>query len=113
MIAYGHSDYFLKEDTMRQIELKKVKNEDGAELDYRTTILVIAKNHPQGIRVDNMEKAVRVIAAVRRANGMVKLEDADWQTLKEYIAVYPFAIADPSLIQFKEDIFSAQEVEIK
>lgn len=98
---------------MKQIELKHVVSDDRTiVLDYRETILAISRNHPEGIKVADMEKAVRVISAVKKANGVLRLEDADWETLKTYVSVYPFAFADEVLIQFKLDIDHASEVEV-
>lgn len=97
---------------MKQIELKVVEGENGLKVDYKDLIINIAKIHPQGITVADMEKAVRVITAARKANGVLKLEDADWETLKTYLSVYPFQIVDEALIQFKNDIHNAPNAEI-
>lgn len=96
---------------MRQIELKKIQGEEGV-YDYKRLILDIARTHPRGITIADMEKAVRVISRVQAANGVLKLEDADWEVLKSYIQNYPFAIAAPELLQFWKDISEAPEVEI-
>ena len=96
---------------MKQIELKRVTMDDGSILDYRSILEEVAKRHPQGITVDEMEKAVRVLAALKRAVDAVKLEDADWEILKQYLAVYRFGIVDVALIQFRDDVRNAPTIE--
>ena len=97
---------------MKQIELKVVPTEAGV-LDYRKLILEISRTHPHGITIPEMEKAVRVIARARDANGILLLEDADWETLKTYIQGYPFAYASKELLQFSKDISGAPEAELE
>jgi poly-D-alanine transfer protein DltD len=98
---------------MKQIELKRVESEDQTvRLDYKELILQISKTHPQGITIDQMEKAIRVITKTKSANGVLNLEDADWETLKAYIQAYPFAIADPLILQFAKDVSEASEAKV-
>lgn len=98
---------------MKQIDLKTVAMEGGALFDYRQMILTIAKSHPNGITIAEMEKAVRVIGQVRQADGVLKLEDADWETLKKYLESFPWAVADPVIIQFHRDIVEAENIPLK
>ena len=97
---------------MKQIELKVLTGDDGLVVNYKEVITMAARLHPRGITIDDMEKAVRVLSAVKRADGVLKLEDADWEVLKTYIKVYPFSVVDETLIQFKKDIDSAPTIEV-
>ena len=96
---------------MKQIELKVVSTEMGM-IDYKRLILEISRSHPQGITIPEMERAVRVITRARESNGTLRLEDADWETLKTYIQVYPFAYASEELLQFWRDVVEAEEVQV-
>lgn len=98
---------------MKQIELKTLPMTDGKLLDYKTILIEICINHPQGIRVADMKKAVLVLGRLQSANGAVKLEDADWETLCMYVEAYPFGIADEAIIQMRDDVKNAQVVEVK
>lgn len=98
---------------MKQIVLKTLTTDEGKILDYKSTLIDVCRTHPQGIRVTEMEKAVRVLGRLRSANGIVKLEDADWETLCTYIENFPFVLADEAIIQMRDDVKNAQVVEVK
>lgn len=98
---------------MREIELKKIKGGDGRVYDYKDLILTIARTHPRGITIADMEKAVRVVGCAQAADETLLLEDADWEVLKAYVQDYPFLVAAPELLQFWKDISEAPEIEIQ
>lgn len=98
---------------MKQIALKTLAMADGKLLDYRIILIEICRHHPEGIRVADMNKAIRVKNRLIESNGTAKLEDADWEVLCVYVENYPFASADESIIQMHDDVKNAESVEVK
>jgi len=99
---------------MKQIELKQLPGDNGI-IDYRELLLIVATRHPQGITLDAMEKVLRVKFSLAKttSGGMLKLEDADWETLVGYLKVYPFGIADEALVQMRDDVLGAETIEVE
>ena len=99
---------------MKQITLKQLPGDEGI-LDYREMLLVVATRHPHGITLDAMERVLRVKSALKKTapGGVLKMEDADWDTLISYLMVYPFGISDDNLITMRNDVVKAEKVEIE
>jgi len=96
---------------MKRFELKTLQG-DGVIVDYKSVLIDVVKRHPNGITLDEMGKALRVINAIKDATTEIRLEDADWETLVAYLKVYPFAIVDEKLLTMKDDVEKAETVKI-
>lgn len=92
---------------MRLLELKTAHLEDGQPLDYKNNLILILKNHPQGMSIDEMEKALSIIGTVRKGNGTVALEDADHEYIVKRLEGTRWMVADPATVQFVKDVRDA------
>jgi len=97
---------------MKQIELKQLQGDGGLVIDYRSVLTDVIKHHPQGITLDEMGKALRVLNTLKTAGDVLKLEDADWETLVGYLRAYPFGIVDEKLLELKADVENAEEIKL-
>ena len=93
------------------IELKKLgqENEPG-QLDYAAMIRVIIQsptNPQQGLTVEDVRKAVRVLDALDKSKDKLELEDADYEVLKTKLDAFKFGFAHKNIITFVDDILKA------
>jgi len=73
------------------------------------TAVRIPLDRQAGATIDEMRKGIRVLDALDQAQGVLELEDADWEFLKQKIEKMPWAMVDRRFIQFYDDIMSATE----
>lgn len=82
-------------------------------LDYRALIdqaIRIPLDRQNGATIDEMRRGIRVLDALDGAQGgVLELEDADWQHLKEKVEKMPWAMVDRRFIQFHDDITGATD----
>lgn len=98
---------------MKQIKLKQLQGDNGLVVNYRSVLMDVIKRHPQGITLDEMGKALRVWNALNNSdNNILKLEDADWETLIGYLKAYPFGVVDNTLLELWHDVESAEEIKL-
>jgi hypothetical protein len=78
-------------------------------------MMVILRQAPRGgVTLDDMVKSVDALkpiqlAAEARADHVV-LTDVQWRTLVDKLAVFPFAVADPALVEFGLMVRNAPEI---
>ena len=93
------------------IELKKL-GKDNELIDYAALIRMITQlptDPRQGLTVEDIRKAVRILDALDKAKGKLELEDADYEVLKTKVENYKFGFAHKNLLTFIDDILSAEK----
>jgi len=64
----------------------------------------------KGAEVEEIRKGIRVLDALDKAqNGVLELEDADWEHLKTKVNAMQWAFVDKRILQFIEDVLDAGE----
>lgn len=97
---------------MKTIELKRMEDADFI-LDWKIQMLALMRrplSNEQGMDIEEVRKSIRVIEALEKANGWVKLEDADYEHLKRKVVGARWAIAHPFVIQLVDDVNNAVTV---
>lgn len=98
---------------MREIELKVLERGQPTQLDYKAliqTIISTPANPQAGLLLDEVRRGVRVLNIVEKADGVLKLEDADHTYLEKKLKTFKFAKAHKNIIEFADDIKNAKEV---
>lgn len=86
-----------------ELPVKQIPLIDRGTFKAREVIVQIVRTPGAGtpINFDEMNKRIRVIEAVEKADKaegtVLSLEDADYQTLLAAMLVFPFGVADPDL----------------
>jgi hypothetical protein len=103
----------------RRLELRAVELADvGGNpqiLDYGVMMMLILRQAPRGgLTLDDMVKSVDALKPIRAAAEAgadhVVLPDEHWRTLVDKLAAFPFAVADPVLVEFGLMIRDAPEI---
>jgi len=63
----------------------------------------------KGATIDEMRKGIRILDALDRAKGILELEDADWEHLKQKVEKAPWVSVDRRFVQFYDDIMEATD----
>lgn len=105
---------------MRAIELKTKQLEIGETFEYGRALIDALRVKNQGMDIDEMERAVTCIGAVRRAlNAKVEreqprvayLEDDYFKYLVERLDAQRWRVADPVILEFVKDVKAAEQAE--
>ncbi|HYW86939.1 MAG TPA: hypothetical protein VFB50_04170 [Chloroflexota bacterium] len=86
---------------------------DAAVVDYRTLVeaaLRVPLDRQNGATIAEMRKSMRVLDALDCSeNGILELEDADWQVLKDKVEKMPWAMVDRRILEFCDDVMEATD----
>ena len=88
---------------------------EANRVDYRNIIenaVRIPLDRQAGATVDEMRKGIRILDALDAAplgDGVLELEDADWEFLKQKVEKFPWAGTDRRFIRFYDDVMSATD----
>lgn len=93
---------------MKSFELKVATMSNGLKFDYREVLNDILRLKPQGMDLVEMEKALRVIGAVKRASGTVQLEDDEHQYLLARVNEHRWSVADQAILDFSKEVREAK-----
>jgi|307.fasta_scaffold00843_12 hypothetical protein len=64
----------------------------------------------KGAEIEEIRKGIRVLDALDKAkDGVIELEDADWEHLKAKTQAMQWAFVDKRILQFIDDIMDASE----
>jgi hypothetical protein len=96
---------------MKVIELKTVPMDEGGTLAYKDVLVNTLKNHPQGMQLAEMEQVLKIVGTIKRANGQVVLEDADWEYVAKRLNATAWARADSAIVRLVKDVRDAQAVD--
>jgi len=97
---------------MKRIPLRTLDDEQTGTLRWSEMIRTVVRQ-PQdkqsGASIDEIRKGIRVLDALDHANGVLELEDADWEHLKTKVIAMRWGVIDPRLVTFYDDITMASE----
>jgi hypothetical protein len=87
---------------------------EANRVDYRSVIeqaIRVPLDRQSGATIDEMRKGIRVLDALDRVppEGVIELEDADWEHLRHKVERMPWALVDRRFVQFHDDITGASE----
>lgn len=63
----------------------------------------------KGVEIEEMRKSIRVLDALEKSNGVLELEDADWEHLRSKVQAMQWAVIDSRIVQFTDEVFMATE----
>jgi hypothetical protein len=63
----------------------------------------------KGVEIDEMRKSIRVLDALAKSNGVLELEDADWEHLKTKTLAMQWGVIDSRIVQFVDEVVMATE----
>jgi hypothetical protein len=96
---------------MKLIELKTLPGEGQVpEVVYATVLREVIKRplDPQrGAEIAEIRQSIRVLDAIDKANGVLELEDSDYEHLKQKTLAMPWNMIDRRIIEFVDDVTSA------
>jgi hypothetical protein len=67
------------------------------------------KDPSKGVDIEEMRKSIRVLDALEKSNGVLELEDADWDSLREKTQTMQWGVIDSRIVQFVDDVFNATD----
>jgi len=82
--------------------------------DYRNMIesaIKVPMDRNTGATIEEMRRGIRVLDALDATppEGVLELEDADWDHLKQKVVKMPWGYVDRRFVQFYDDIMQATE----
>ena len=103
----------MKEGTeMKTLELKttefnkRITGDEKVEFSYKNHVETCIQNPPEkGFSdLEEMRKRTKILDKLDKANGSLKLEDAEADTLKECAKAMVWKILDPAIVGFLDDV---------
>jgi len=87
---------------------------EANRVDYRATIeqcIRVPLDRQSGATIDEMRRSIRVLDALDATSpsGVLELEDADWEFLKQKVEKMPWGIVDRRIVRFNDDIMEATD----
>jgi hypothetical protein len=96
---------------VKRIPLKTLSDARGGDIVYQDVLREVVRRplDPQrGADIPEMRQSIRVLDALESANGMLELEDSDYQHLKEKLLKMPWNVVDKRLVQLVDDVVGAE-----
>jgi len=63
----------------------------------------------KGVEIDEMRKSIRVLDALAKSNGVLELEDADWEHLRLKTMTMQWGLIDGRIVEFVDEVCNATE----
>lgn len=82
-------------------ELKVLDN-----LSYKSTLVHILQQAPQGMDLDDMRRRLRIIELLESSNGTLELPDDDHQYVLRLVRAWKWPVAHSEILQFVSDMES-------
>lgn len=102
---------------MRYIELKTLQlsspvispDSDDKAWDYRKQLLTFMGGDPRGLSLADMRTYLKICDKIEplSPNGVLELEDAEYEAVKARIDSWKPTIADKAIVQFIDDVHNA------
>jgi hypothetical protein len=95
---------------MKRIPLKTLPDARIGDIVYQDVLREVVRRplDPQkGADIPEMRQSIRVLDALESANGMLELEDSDYEHLKEKLLKMPWNVVDRRLVQLIDDVVGA------
>lgn len=88
--------------------MKSIALSDNTVHQTREVIkIVLEQGTAHGMTIGEMRKRIGILDKLEKANGVLELEDAEWQSLKEIYAQHPWRIAHRDLLAIADAIEKA------
>jgi hypothetical protein len=94
---------------VKQIPLRTIET-DGEPLVYGDFIRTIVRqpmNKEKGVDIDEMRKGIRILDKLDASNGVLELEDADYNHLKAKLETMTWGMVDRNLLEFIDTVLNA------
>jgi len=94
---------------VKQIPLRTIET-DGETLvygDFIRTIIRQPMNREKGVDIDEMRKGIRILDKLDASNGVLELEDADYDHLKAKLETMTWGMVDRNLLEFIDAVLNA------
>jgi hypothetical protein len=65
----------------------------------------------RGVDIEEMRKSIKVLDVVDGSNGVLELEDADYDYLKAKTLAMQWGVIDKRIVQFVDEVTTATEKE--
>lgn len=86
-------------------------DKEGTNTNYSGLCAYVLNIMPEGgYSIDEMEARLRIKAVTGKANGTIKLEDADYSKLNELVQASKWPMLHQDVINFKKDVANAKKV---
>ena len=86
---------------------------EANRIDYRILVEQAARmplDRQNGATIPEMRQSIRILDALDAAQGgVLELEDADWEHLRQKVEKMPWAMIDRRIVQFYDDITGATD----
>lgn len=86
---------------------------EANRVDYRSLIeqgVRVPLDRQNGATIDEMRKSIRVLDALDASqDGVLSLEDADWEFLKTKVERMPWTMVDRRFVTFHDEIMEATD----
>jgi hypothetical protein len=96
---------------VKRIKLRKIKL-DGNELEWAEILRQVVQRplDPQrGVDIDEMRKSIRLLDIIDASNGVLELEDSDWEYLKSKTVAMQWAVIDRNIVKLVDEVVLATE----
>lgn len=88
-----------------KVEVPTVDGKTTIERKYSELITECVNNPPkEGFSVSEMQHRMRILKEAEKANGELRLEDADFEKLRECVKAMRWKFMSPDIIAFCESI---------
>lgn len=90
--------------------MKTIRLRDDIAQKSRDVIrqVVTLADQRTGVNIDQMRRRMKVLDALDKANGELRLEDADWEVLKAVYETFPFGMVNKDVLTIADDIRDAK-----
>jgi len=99
---------------VKKILLRTLTDPQVPELEVRTVDVVrqvirTPLDKQRGADIEEIRRGIRILDAVDRADGVLELEDADWEHLKAKTLSMTWAVVDKRLLRIVDDVVDASD----
>lgn len=100
---------------MKRIRLRKEKmSPQGVEGEFDWTdvmrqIVQRPLDPQKGVDIEEMRKSIKLLDILDDSNGVLELEDTDWEYLKAKTVAMQWAVIDRHIVRLVDDIVMATE----
>lgn len=99
---------------MKKILLRALTDPQVPELEVRTVdvirqVIRTPLDKQRGADIEEIRRGIRILDAVDKADGVLELEDADWEHLKAKTLSMTWAVVDKRLLRIVDDVVDASD----
>lgn len=97
---------------MKYIPLRTVPIENAPSFEYAEAIRTVIRqplDQQRGVNIDEMRRGIRILDKLDESTDMLKLEDADYDHLKQKVEAMSWGMVDRNLMDFIDAVLNASE----